>query len=178
MRKPTPETTRAMTAESSSRRNESDDVKAPLTIQGSKVLARAGASGLDWAKRRKPAVERTREAKTAAEAWKATQARENLRPKTRSTKALAPGMSGMSQNAPDMLSLQVLEVVGPDGLPLAKDEDDDGQPDHGFGRGHGDDKEHDGLAVRASRGPAQGQESEIAGVEHDLDGHELRQEVL
>ena len=101
-----------------------------------------------------------------------------LGPRSRNTRALAPGTSGMSQKSPAMLAPELLEIVGPDGLPLAEDQDDDGQPDHRFRRGDGDDEKDDGLAVRPAQGSGQGQERQIARVEHDLDGHELGQEVL
>src|SRR4030065_677594 len=113
MRKPTPVTTTAMTAESSSRWNEIDVENDPLAIQGSRVLLRPEAPSLVRARWRKAAFERNTDDNTAA-----------------------------------------------------------------VGRGYRDDEKNDGLAVRLPERCGQGQEGQVARVEHDLDGHELGQQVL
>src|SRR5512143_4266478 len=177
MRNPTPVTTRAMTAASSSKRKVIEVENVPAAIQPRRVLAKPGP-GPAAASRTRPATDRMRERKTASDAWTGTHLRGSRPPISKSTAALAPGRRGMSQNRSAMLSLEVLEIVGPDGLPAPEDENDDGQADHGLGRRHRDDEQDDGLTVGPDGGPAQSQKSEIAGVEHDLHGHELRQEVL
>src|SRR5512135_2402656 len=110
MRNPTPETTRAITAASWSKRKANEAEKAPEAIKGPKVFAIAASAAPPPANRRNPATDRTSEAPTAAEARIETILRGDRPPNKRRARAPAPGMSGMSQKRSAMLSLEVLEV--------------------------------------------------------------------
>ncbi len=54
---------------------------------------------------------------------------------------------------------------------------DDGHSDNGLCRRHRQNEKNDDLGFGFAGGPGQGQKGEIPGVEHDLDRHELSQEV-
>src|SRR5690606_22807594 len=73
--------------------------------------------------------------------------------------------------------LQLRQFVDGGGLAIAEDRHDDRQPDDDLGGGDDEDEEGGELAVESLQGPPGGHESQVDGVEHQLDAHEHHQGV-
>src|ERR1041384_2457917 len=84
-----------------------------------------------------------------------------------------------SAEAPLRLALPSHQTQVVDGQPAPQAEDghDDGQADGHLGGGHGHDEEDERLAVVAAEAMAEGDEGEVGGVQHQLDGHEDHERV-
>src|SRR4029077_7270669 len=65
-----------------------------------------------------------------------------------------------------------VDVFNVERLAIARNHDDDAEPDGSFGGGDDDYEEHKDLAVQPVPDLAEGHEGEVDGVEHQLDGHE------
>src|ERR1700760_1191751 len=73
--------------------------------------------------------------------------------------------------------LEQARVVDRRGLAGPVDGHQDGEPDHDLGRGHDHHEEGHHLPVQVPVHPREGDEGQVAGVEHQLDGHEDQDRV-
>src|SRR5690606_26418681 len=115
------------------------------------------------------------------------------RPSTSRMVAPSSGMAIISQDRPitppavcwmistgstsHLLVLQQVGVVDGRGPAGSEDRHDDGEADHDLGRGHHHHEERDDLAFQVADLPGEGDEREVAGVEHELDAHEHHDRV-
>src|SRR5579859_5263304 len=75
------------------------------------------------------------------------------------------------------LELHQIYVFDVQRFPVARNHHDNGQAHGGFGRGHDNHKENKNQAVKLIEFAAEGDECKVDGVEHQLDGHENRDDV-
>src|SRR5690606_5707371 len=75
-------------------------------------------------------------------------------------------------------TLERVEFLGADRAAVAEQQHEDGQADGGFGRGHGQDEEHEHLAMHVAQVVREGYEVHVDGQQHQLDGHEQHDQVL
>ena len=73
--------------------------------------------------------------------------------------------------------LQQVGVVDAGRAPRPEDRHDDGEADHDLGRGDDHDEERHDLAVQRAVDPAEGDQCQVRGVEHQLDAHEQHDRV-
>src|SRR4051794_5853573 len=96
-------------------------------------------------------------------------------PKARMRKKQAPGMAGINQalsrkNMRPALTLQLVDLVQGDAGAVAEDQHDYGEADADFGGSDGDDEQGEDLPGDVVPVGTEGDEVEVDGVEHQLDG--------
>src|SRR5579862_7244811 len=74
--------------------------------------------------------------------------------------AMARSTFGFMRASSALEGVQVLDV---DAAPLAEQHDEDGEPDGGLGRGHGEHEEHEYLPVQVAEIAREGDEVEVGG---------------
>src|SRR6185437_7907656 len=94
--------------------------------------------------------------------------------------AAASGSSGMASSTVGFTAsaFQGVQVFDVDAAPLAEQHHQDGEPDGGLGRRHGEDEEHEHLAVDVAEVAREGDEVEVGGEQQQLDAHEQENDVL
>src|SRR5438445_4288376 len=183
-----PVTIRIITAESGSRAYPQEIVRSapsavvPIGIHsksvwvnrtGAPASVSAGAGAKVWSSRTAP-TEIANEARTAAQATSATIRRDRKRAPNRPfSRKPANGRSGMSQRSRSITSpahqTGVLDVGGP---AAPEQRDDDRQTDRRLRGGHGHDEEDEDLPRHRLIFAREGGESQVDGVQHQLDAHQ------
>src|SRR5579863_1839224 len=105
------------------------------------------------------------------------------RPKIPLTAAPSKGSSGMIQRwlrtniLMFVLKLEQVHAFDVERLPVAGNQNHNGQPDRSLRGRHHNHKKHEHLPSQISQHAAEGDERKIHGVEHQLDGHKHRDDV-
>src|SRR5262245_26829403 len=175
MRKPTPVTTRIITAESGSSASAKGaaNVPPPEAVAGnhSQRFATKRGSAIPASSRTAPAATRN-ESPTAPQAITPTAAFGRRRPISPQIRKPARGSSGTSGSAFSISPLQQIQLVHVGRLADAEEGDDHAESDRRLRGGDRDHEEDGDLAVGATVHPRKGHEREVARVQHQLDAHE------
>src|SRR5688572_5792996 len=161
-----PVTTRIITADSASSLSARSSVKSPDVIQVKSVWMICRLSDGRAARVSTCMTEMTNAIAITAVARLPDAALGKRRPSVALTRKPANGRSGMSANTGS--PLQRRERFGIEGFTMSEESDHQCEADGGFRRGHGHHEKGDDLAIDFAKLPAEGDEGEVDGVQHDL----------
>src|SRR5512143_4151859 len=172
MRKPTTVTTSVKTSDRASRRKAMAGLSPPTWNQVQKVTVRAPSAG--GAMRNQPArtIASPAASPTVPTPIAATRRLGIVRPRNARTANPNRGRTGMSQRRVVMSALHRAHGVGIEGLEMAADLEEQGQPDRDLGRRHGEDEDEDDLPVGPAPARPGGDEGQAGRVDHDLERHQ------
>src|SRR5213592_583572 len=169
MRKPTPVTTRIMTAERGSSRNSAVATKSPAAIQVNRVRTTCLSSGARWIRlSTNPAATRN-ETPTDPQATREMTGLGSRFPSRPFMAEPKSGSAGTSQRKSIRLPLHDVRVVHTERVPVAVDSDCNGQPDGRFCRGNHHNKEDKDLTVNLIQVAGKRDEAQVDAVQHQFD---------
>src|SRR4051812_45280027 len=183
-----PVMTRIITDESGSSRSVNAAVKSPDLIHVNTGLTIARESGGMPTSRHTPASETAKEPSIAPQATAPAAALLTRLPRLAFSRNPRNGSSAMSRSISGPRAFvpswsmqgspfQARERVGVQRLAVTEEADHDREADGGLRRRHRHHEEHDDLTIRRAQRPAEGDERQVDGIEHDLDRQEDRNQV-
>src|SRR6266496_4023485 len=161
MRKPTPVTTRIMTAESGSSRNSALATKSPAAIQVNRFWTTCLCSGFSWIRLTTDPAATRNETPTDPHATREMTGLGRRLPSRPFIAEPKSGSAGTSQKKFIRSPLHDVRVVHTERVPVAVDGDRNGQPDGRFCRGDDHDKEDKDLAVNLVQVAGKRDEAEV-----------------